>query len=210
MIRIAVILAAIGILGGLASAGPITYTETTTASGSLGGTVFTNASVTVTLVGDTSNIAFGPAPFDTYLINRGSATIQIAGLPLATFTDLVEVLGSYNQPTPSIFKTPFVLFATLDNPQGTSVTGIVAEFGDPAFLNYNLTGLGPISAVGGAASGPGPTHNTDHGALVFSVIQALQSPVPATFTATPEPTGVILLSTGLLGLIGLRLRLKRT
>jgi hypothetical protein len=157
MKRIAVVLAAIGIFGGASLAGPITYVATTTATGSLGGTAFTNASVTVTLVGDTSNIAAGPAPFGSFLVNPGSATIKIGALPLATFTDLVEIIGSLNQASPPPpFSVPFVLIATLDNPAGTSFTGVVAEYGDPAFLGYGLSALGPLSTTGSSASGPGP------------------------------------------------------
>src|ERR1700674_1220042 len=100
MKRIVGVLAALGVFGGGAWAVPITYVETTTATGSLGGTPFTNALVTVTLTGNTSNIAPGPAPFGSFLVNPGSATIKIGALPLATFTDLVEVAGSFNQPTP--------------------------------------------------------------------------------------------------------------
>ncbi len=207
--RWSVVLAVIGIFGGAAWSAPITYVETTTATGSLGGTAFTNASVTVTLVGDTSNIAPGPSPFDAFLVNPGSATIKIDGFSLATFTDLVEVAGSFNQPTPGPFGAPFVLIATLDNPAGTSLTGVVYETGDPAFLGYDLTALGPISGTGGKASGPGGPHNTSAGVLLFSSDHAIED---ATFTATvtPEPTSVLLLGTGLLSLIGLRLRLKRT
>ncbi len=39
-----------------ASAGPITYTLTSTGTGTLGGVPFTDAVVTVTLVGDTSTV----------------------------------------------------------------------------------------------------------------------------------------------------------
>ncbi|HEY2844429.1 MAG TPA: PEP-CTERM sorting domain-containing protein [Bryobacteraceae bacterium] len=208
MNRLIVVLAAIGILARIASAVPITYVETTTATGTLGGTAFTSASVTVTLVGDTSNITSGPSPFGAYLINPGLATIKIGALPIATFTDLVEIIGSDNQATPSIFSMPFVLIATLDNPAGTSITGVVDEYGDPAFLGYGLTALGPISATGSSASGAGGPHNTSSGVLLFS---SDNSPQPATFTATvgtPEPTSVILLGTGLLALVGLSLRRK--
>jgi hypothetical protein len=204
-------LAAIGIFAGAAWADLITYVETTTATGSLGGTAFTNASVTVTLTGDTSNIAPGPAPFGAFLVNPGSATIRIDGLPLATFTDPVEIAGSFNQPTPpSPWGVPLVLIATLDNPAGTDITGVVVEYGDPAFLGYGLGALGPISATGGSASGPGGSHNTTRGVLLFS---SDQNPQAATFTATvvtPEPNGVPWFGGVLLSLIGLRKRLKRT
>src|ERR1035441_8187209 len=44
-------------------ASPIGYSLTTSASGTLGGTSFTNALVTVTLTGDTADVTAGPVPF---------------------------------------------------------------------------------------------------------------------------------------------------
>jgi len=92
MKRLVPALVAIGIFSGAAWAGPITYTDMATASGTIGGTPFTNALVTVMLTGNTSNVAFGPVPFNAFLMNPGAATINIAGRGTATFTDLVEIL----------------------------------------------------------------------------------------------------------------------
>src|SRR5579862_1176439 len=80
------ILAVTYILGGVASAAPITYTETLTASGTLGGTTFTDALVTVTLTGDTSNVTAGPVPHTDVLVNTGSATVSVSGIGTGTFT----------------------------------------------------------------------------------------------------------------------------
>jgi hypothetical protein len=84
-----------------AQATPITYTATATLSGKIGNTAFTNAAVTVTLKGDTANVAVPPSPLpSTSLVTVGTATIDIAGVGTATFTDPVEVFSSYNTTTP--------------------------------------------------------------------------------------------------------------
>jgi PEP-CTERM motif len=204
MQRFLVVLAALGVLGATSSASPIVYTLTTTATGTLGASTFTNASVTVTLTGDTANIAFGPSPLNAALVNPGSATIDISGLGTSTFTDSIEILSSFD--TPILGGVSAVVIAQLDNPSGDSVSGIALEDG-PAFFGYNLIGpFGPISGTGGAGSGPANIFPTTAGNLQFTI----QPPNlgPSTFTAAlvPEPTTTMLLGAGLLGLIGFRRR----
>jgi len=200
--RIAVVLLAIGILGGAASAAPIIYVETTTASGTLGSTHFTNALVTVTLTSDTSTVT----ALQTFLINPGIATVKISGLPLATLTGPTVIGSTFNDTT--TLGMSGVIIAQLDS-GGSSFTGIVGQFG-PVFLGYSLQGFGPISGSGGPASGShiASFFPTTAGDLGFAV----GSPsVDSTFVATvvPEPAGATLLATGLLGLACLRLRSKR-
>ena len=60
-------------------ASPITYSLTSTATGTLGASSFTNAPLTVTLTGDTSNVMAGPVPFTDVLVNPGSATVSVSG-----------------------------------------------------------------------------------------------------------------------------------
>src|SRR5579864_4083613 len=94
MKRLVVVLAAIGILGGVASAGPITYTESATVSGTFGGTPFTNTLVTVTLTGDSANVTPGPVPFTDVVENSGTATVNVFGLGTATFTDSIVIIST--------------------------------------------------------------------------------------------------------------------
>src|ERR1700722_11736604 len=98
--RISTILFPVGFVamlpGTAAMASPITYTLTATASGILGGTVFTDAPITVTSIADTSQV-FLATPLDNlnpgfggttdYEVIAMSSTIDIAGFAPATFSD---------------------------------------------------------------------------------------------------------------------------
>ena len=77
-------------------AGPITYSVTTTASGTLGASSFTNTPVSVTLTGDTANVVAGSGPISGSFVNPGTATVNILGLGIATFTGSNGILsGSF-------------------------------------------------------------------------------------------------------------------
>jgi hypothetical protein len=179
----------------------ITYTESAIASGTLGTTSFTNALVTVTMNADTSTVGFGPPPFNTILVNPGTGTVNIAGLGTAIFSQAREALLLPTGTLGSVQDEPAVLIATLDNPGGTSVTGVLLVL-SAAFDGYGLdTALGPITASGGTASGAGGPHPTNRGDLVFDSATAPNE--DATFTATaPEPTSLVLLGSGLAALGG--------
>src|SRR5262249_23112456 len=78
-----------------AKATPITYQLTGIGSGTIGGSQFTDALVTVTLTGDTSNVtnvALFPGP--DWLVNVGTTTINIAGIGLANVTDATAMYSS--------------------------------------------------------------------------------------------------------------------
>ena len=78
-----------------ASASLMTYSESDTISGTLGGTAFTNALVTFTLIADTSNITYNPNFYGQgwkFYENKGVTTAQVAGITgTATLTGAFEV-----------------------------------------------------------------------------------------------------------------------
>ena len=182
-------------------ASPITYSLTSTATGTLGASSFTNALVTVTVTGDTANVM----PFGPVVFNTGAATVSVGGVGTATFTDPIEIFSTLNDL--NIFGVPAVVI--LDGPLGSG-TGILLQTGS-VFLTYDLRGpLGPISGPGGVASGSQitPIFPTTAGNLTWAIGQPLGT---STFTAvvTPEPGTLLLLGSGLAALFAPG-RYKRT
>src|SRR5262245_1791270 len=96
--KASVVLAALIGLAGWAEArsDPITCTVKGTASGSLGGTPFTDASVTVTATADTSMVMnLGSGLFQ---VSSLSASVSVTGLGTAAFTIPTRTFD--NQPVP--------------------------------------------------------------------------------------------------------------
>jgi hypothetical protein len=169
---------------GRAPAMPITYTETVTASGSLGSTTFTNALVTLTATADTNNIVnYLPG----YLgVNNTTATVSVAGDGSGTFT--IPTLTYDSQ-----------LFSAAGFESGT--TGVpgsnILDVGNSAFATYNLrSSIGPLS--GTPAINSGTTFSTTAGSFILNstsgnaTFQATAVPEPATLA--PAVTGVLLIA----------------
>jgi|SRR5688500_13322465 len=210
-IRAAVLIVALFAFVPLAHAAPITYVQTGTASGMIGATSFTDAFVTVTVTGDTTNVV--PEPFGEFacpfcFVNLGTTTVEIPGVGTATVTDPAGI-WVFGQPVdvddnPATPDLPGVIIGTVDEPPATdSFTGIGGT-GSMALLGYDLTtSIGPVSSalLGGVGYPPSLFLNTNLGVLRFA--ENISTDAQGTFTATvgvtavPEPATLLLFGSGL-------------
>jgi hypothetical protein len=196
-----------------ASAGPITYTLTTTASGTLGASSFTDALVTVTLTGDTSNVTPGTGFITGALVNPGTATVSIFGLGTATFTASIGILSTFNGTAAFLGGSGSgVLIGQFVGPLNdpTDITGILVQE-SPVFFGYDLrSSFGPLSSRGGSsAPDPSAVFPTTGGTLNFTAPPFDTGTTTFTAVATPEPGTLLLFGTGFVSLVGGRFRRQR-
>jgi hypothetical protein len=167
------------ILGtGCAQAATITYTESVSATGSLGGNPFTNALVILTLTADTADV-FAQIPGLFFGVSGTLVTLQ-AGAMTASFTDAVAAY----------------VFTVLDTAGLTSGSPMLS-LTNAAFTSYALaTSLGPVT-------GPGTiTEDEPFGTSAGDfILNSIGSDVTftATVVSTPEPVAILLMGSGLLG-----------
>jgi hypothetical protein len=172
----------------LLPAAPITYTFTQLGSGSLGGTLFSDALVTLTLTGDTTGIV-NPNP--NLFRNPGSATVTVDGLGTADFTIPMRVFLNPSATVVGISR------ATDER----DLIGLAPPV--PALTTYRLDL--PIGLTTGTPAGnPSLLFATTAGDFVLSTAQTVNRPV--TFSASlnsdvPEPSTIGLISVGLAALL---------
>jgi len=179
----------------------MTYTETGFLSGSLGGTSFTNAAVTLRVTADTANVQYsvhlGAIPLWT---NVGVTTIDIVGFETATFNGSGS-FGAFSMNMsaflPGTAGVGIGEFTTMSSVLGNSQT---------AELNYALA---TEKTFTGAASNSNATYSTTLGDLIPTGTTGNATFTAAEVSAVPEPgSNLALLALGAGGLT-LRRRLKR-
>jgi hypothetical protein len=224
MKRLALALSAVALFGsGLpARASLITYTVATTGTGTLDGVSFTNAVVTITLVGDTSNLFTYENPNGNgfqYEVPGISAMVDVSGVGSDTFTDPTYV-GAVTGPAPGAW----IADGTVD---GTAAT-VLEVYEANSEVDNLTTSIGPVTGFAGI--NPSLSFPTASGAFTLtSVCGLLQSGGDsATFTestsgavggdgdvcggqiggggASPEPSSIVLLISGLAVAAALRYR----
>jgi PEP-CTERM motif len=161
------------------SFGALTYTEQATASGSLNGIPFADATVFLLMNNNTTNVTnSGPGDFE----NVGTATVSVGGGPAVTFTDPIQVFSTQSDPA--------VGFEDL------SVDDIIDNF-SASFATYDLTtSIGPI--VGSGVSNPGSSFATTGGVFVLTSVGG--ATFTAATTAIPEPSSWAMMLVGFAGL----------
>jgi hypothetical protein len=180
-------------LAGSALASPITFTISTSASGTLGGTAFSDNTITFTQVTDTSLIANCGGPGIMCSPIGPGNTVTISGLGTYTIND----------------ETYFYDNSSVSGAGFTDAGGDVLDEVDPAFATYLLqTAIGPIFDTQVLNSYTGMS--TTGGILSYT-----GNSLDATFTAVtgsssaPEPGSLGLILMGAFGLHAVRSRIVR-
>ena len=159
---------------------PITYTETDTASGSLGGVAFNNGNIVLTENSDITNVVnLGSGIFH----NVGAIKVSVNGGTFVTFTD--TTLGVSNQNLPGVGFSDLTLNRAI-------------LFDDSsAFSTYDLTtSIGPIT--GSASFNPGQSYPTTGGAFILNSVG--NPTFTAITSAVPEPNSLAIFASAVAGL----------
>ena len=201
MIKRVALLSAIALgITSLASAAPISYTQSGFGSGTIDGVAFGSlapVAFTITATGDTDNrqsILVGGVFLIAYFIDNDSASIDIEGV------------GTFD------FTTPTRFFANQESGNGLVGFSLAGLFGSDLFDGPTAPGWDMTTSIG-PLNGPGkvwwaPGIFTDGGELVMNRANS-----DATFEAVvgsdpvPEPAALLLLGTGVA--MALRRRSRR-
>jgi hypothetical protein len=171
-----------------AKADVITYTETATATGSLGGTSFTNATVTLAGTGNSAGITNPAAGIFSLIL---PVSVQISGIGTFAFSDTIQVVD--NQ------AGSLAGFGDNSNSQG-----ILFDMAAP-FTSYNLgSSIGPIS--GTPIFNFGASFGTAGGSFILTSVSSDSFRAVDTTGPVPEPSSFALFGPGIAGLAALSRR----
>jgi PEP-CTERM motif len=185
----------LGLASAIVSIGPgraaaITYTEETTATGSLDGVAFTDASVVLTMHNDTTNVVgLPPMQGGNTFMNTGTMTVSVGGGPSETFTD----------PDMNVAVVQFVFDGFIPSVNFNDGSVNILEALNRTFSTYDLkTSIGPI--MGGTLFSFGVAFPTSSGLFVINNAGGVTGVTTFTATVVPEPSSWILLAMGFAGL----------
>lgn len=164
----------------------VTYTETATASGSLGSTTFTGATITTIQTADPANgIMISPLTGASYILDTTSTLVITGG-------DLASLLSaSFTTPTYTVCRQN-LSYGGFGQRVGLPTLGLIAPVlaaTNDAFATYNLaSSLGPVS--GPSFINQGNPFGTTAGDLILNDAGTVTfQAVPA---AVPEPSSLAL------------------
>ena len=179
-----------------ARGGLFIYTESFTASGSLGGAQFTDKNVVLTVFGDTSNIFSTPVVAEVSA-TLADATVGVARLPTATFNDVLNVFDVYSPNFGGIFG--------ISDANSPNFEGDILDVQAAPFLTYDL--ISPIGPIFANFADPDPStlnnpNGTSDGDLIFTSVGSAVTVNVVSLASVPEPASVATLGIGLVGVLG--------
>jgi hypothetical protein len=181
-------------------ASPITYTETVTATGSLGGKPFTSATVMLTMTNDTTNVSGSPPSL--FNVQLTPLVLNVTGFPTETFTDTTQAAVNQTPTSPLSPISPNAGFG--DNGVGKGILLTQSN----SFMNYDLMNfIGPIS--GSAVINAGTAFPTTDGNFILNSVAGnatFTAAVPVPVPAPGSLASLVLLGMGLAGVELIRRR----
>jgi len=175
-----------------------TFTFTGTATGTIGGTPFTDASLVVTAMADVSTVSCAAGECDLY-VGAGLASFTIAGFLSGTFNDPTYF---FDNQTSLLEGSPAGLVGFGDGSDDIQMYG--ALIGNAVFATYNLqTAVGPVGPQGADPS-TSDWVNLPTSLGNFTVNSFTDFTFQATTTSTaavPEPGSLVLSAIGLAALL---------